>query len=540
MVKMRRIVVLIIAAGCVLWVHAYAADTDAAKAKADRKANRAKAKEAKARDANSPQTMPAKAPKPTPYGFREVNDGSLAGCLELLGQFKKPPEVMFRLYEAAYKALAAKTDATFMDVANDPAVQKICKESGIGVLGGPMLGSVRPDGAAVWVRALRPGKVEVRVTVGGAEKTFGPVEAGAATDLSAVVQVTGLAPSTAYPYRVLVDGKAVTIPQGAAITTAPKSDAPGRVRIAFGSCFHRWGLGNEKQADLIRARKPAALLVIGDIAVQDRNNNFPMHRADYLLRDFRPAWAAMTASIPVYAAWDDHDYFHNDGWGIPKGYTDQDRLGVRDVFTKSWANPSYGFNDARGGVFLRARIGSCDVIMVDERYLRTGDKTSGSLLGPDQMKWLKAQLLDCKGPFIIMSCGTMWSDYISNGKDSWGVWDPQGREDLFSFIEANRIGGVLLISGDRHGARGFTIPRPSGFKFYEFEPGSLGGRSGPEVFAKDSANQLFGIARKYAFGEFTIDATLADPTVEFRLIGDDGTMIHEMKLTRSQLTPVGK
>jgi alkaline phosphatase D len=540
MLRTWRIIVLFIAAAYVLSAHAYAADTDAAKAKADRKANRAKAKEANAKDANSPQTMPAKAPKPTPYGFREVNDGSLAGCLELLGQFKKPPEVMFRLYEAAYKALAAKKDATFMDVANDQDVQKICKENGIGVLGGPMLGSVRPDGAAVWVRALRPGKVELRVTVGGAEKTFGPVEAGAATDLSAVVQVTGLAPSTAYPYRVLVDGKAVTIPQGAAITTAPKSDAPGRVRIAFGSCFHRWGLGNDKQADMVLSRKPAALLVIGDIAVQDRNNDLGMHRADYLLRDFRPAWAAMTASIPVYAAWDDHDYFHNDGWGIPKGYTDQDRLGVRDVFTKSWANPSYGFNDARGGVFLRARIGSCDVIMVDERYFRTGDKTSGSLLGPEQMKWLKAQLLDCKGPFIIMSCGTMWSDYISNGKDSWGVWDPQGREELLSFIEANRIGGVLMISGDRHGARGFRIPRPSGFKFYEFEPASLGGRSGPEVFAKDSANQLFGMARKYAFGEFTIDATVADPTVEFRLIGDDGTIIHEMKLTRSQLTPPGK
>jgi Ni/Co efflux regulator RcnB len=125
MYKMRRIVVLLIAAACVFSAHAYAADTDAAKAKADRKANRAKAKEAKAADANSPQTMPAKAPKPTPYGFREVNDGSLAGCLELLGQFKKPPEVMFRLYEAAYKPLAAKPDATFMDVAGDPDVQRI-------------------------------------------------------------------------------------------------------------------------------------------------------------------------------------------------------------------------------------------------------------------------------------------------------------------------------------------------------------------------------------------------------------------------------
>ncbi len=521
MFKTKWISVGLIAAGCVLSVCAYAADTKPAKAPAGKKNKKIKVAQPGADS-----------------GMRQVGRGLLVDNLELLGQFKKPPEVMFRLYEAAYKALAARKDATFMDVANDPNVQRICKQGGVDHLGGPMLGSVRDDGAAVWVRTLCPAKVEVRVTVGGVEKAFGPVESTAATDLSAVVQVTGLAASTRYPYRVLVDGKAITMPDGAAITTAPSADRPGRVRIAFGSCFHRWGLGNDKQAEAIRSRQPSALLTIGDIAVQDRDNNLGMHRADYLLRDFRPAWATMTASIPVFATWDDHDYFNNDKWGIPKGYTDADRKGVREVFVRSWANPSYGFNDARGGTFLRTRVGSCDVIMVDERYFRTGQE--GSFLGEDQMKWLEAQLLDCKGPFIILSCGTMWSDYISNGKDSWGRWDTQGRELIFSFIEANRIGGVLLISGDRHGARGFCIPRASGFNFHEFEAGSLGGRDGPEIFAKDRSTQFYGIAGRYAFGEFTIDATLADPTVEFRLIGDDGTIIHEMTLARSKLTPPGK
>ena len=152
------------------------------------------------------------------------------------------------------------------------------------------------------------------------------------------------------------------------------------------------------------------------------------------------------------------------------------------------------------------------------------------------MQWLEAQLLACRGPFIILSSGTMWSDYVSKGKDSWGVWDPQGRERIFSLIEKHRIGGVLLISGDRHGARGFRIPRPSGFNFYEFEAASLGGRSGPAVNVPDSP-QFYGIADQYAFGEFTIDATRPDPTVEFRLIGEEGNFIHEMTLTRSQLTP---
>jgi alkaline phosphatase D len=375
----------------------------------------------------------------------------------------------------------------------------------------------------------------VKVTGHGVEKIYGPVSSTLESDLTAVVPVTGLKPNTPYSYGITVNGKPIRIPDSAAIVTAPEATTRGKVRIAFGSCFHRWGLGNKAQADLIRSRNPAAMLLLGDIAVQDRNNHLGLHRADYLMRDLLPAWQNLVATVPVYATWDDHDYFDNDKAGIPTGYTEKDKAAVRDVFQKAWNNPSYGFGDKGGGVFLRTRIGPCDLIMVDNRYFREGKK--GSFLGDEQMKWLEEQLLDCKGPFIIMSCGTMWSDFVSQGKDSWGKNDPMGRERLFELIEKNQIGGVLLISGDRHGARGFRIPRPSGFAFYEFEAGSLGGRTGPPVSMTEWETQFYGIAGRYAFGEFSFDANLPDPEVTFRLIGDDGEVIHELMLKRSQLTP---
>jgi alkaline phosphatase D len=132
----------------------------------------------------------------------------------------------------------------------------------------------------------------------------------------------------------------------------------------------------------------------------------------------------------------------------------------------------------------------------------------------------------------------MWSDYVSNGKDSWGTWDTKAREELFNFIEAENISGVLLVCGDRHGARGFTIPRPSGFAFYEFEAGSLGGVPGPDAMAKDTTNQLFGYhgTDAIAFGEFSFDTTLSDPEVTFRLIHENGVVLYKITLKRSQLT----
>jgi alkaline phosphatase D len=476
-----------------------------------------------------------------PIRLKQVTRGDLVGNMQLLNLGGEQPEGIQRLYEATYKILAASPDSTFADLARHTAVQRLCAEAGVTHFGGPMLGAVRSDGAAVWLRTLRPAKVEVIVTADGQERCFGPVESTYQSDLMAVVPVTGLKPDTRYPYRVLVDGNPIAMAMPAILITAP-APGPAKARIAFGSCFHRWGLANQRQAAMICERQPTALLIYGDIAVQDRDNHLGLHRADYLLRDFQPSWQRIAASVPVYATWDDHDYFNNDKWGIPKKYTEKDRQGVWEVFRHAWNNPSYGFNDDRRGVFLRTRIGPCDVIMVDHRYFRTAPDTDGdeggNFLGPRQMQWLEKQLLDCQGPFIILSCGTMWSDYVSNGKDSWAVYDPKGREQIFSLIEEHRIPGVLLISGDRHGARVFRIPRLSGYSFYEFEPASLGGRGdGPPAADPKWDTQLFGMAGRYAFGEFTFDATLPDPQVMFRLVHDAGDVLYELKLTRSQLTP---
>jgi len=450
----------------------------------------------------------------------------------LLNMWGGQPQSVQRLYQAIDKILSADAKATFSDVSCNDEFQRLCKDSHVSHLGGPMLGCITQHSARVWLRTTRPAAVEVRLAVNGAEKSYGPVRSTVASDLTSVVAVTGLQPGTRYPYRVLVDGKPLAIPEHSAITTVPDNN---KVRIAFGTCPHRWGLGNQKQADTIRNREPAALLLYGDIAVQDKWNHFGKHRADYQLRDFFPAWRSLSAAIPVYATWDDHDYFANDQSGIPSGYTEADRAGVRQVFIQAWNNPSYGFNDARGGVFLRTRIGPCDVIMLDNRYFRTGEKRG--FLGNDQTEWLKKQLVDCEGPFVVLSCGTMWSDYVSNGKDSWGSYDRSGREEIFNLIEERRIPGVLLLSGDRHGACGFRIPRPSGYNLYEFEAASLGGRTGPAAKANGFANRLYAITGRYAFGEFSFDATKIDPSVTFRLIGEDGAVLYALDLKRSQLTP---
>lgn len=475
---------------------------------------------------------------PASLAARPTKKGTLEAAIELLNMWGEKPRDTIDLYSAIYRALATDKDASFKTVSEGETVRALCKEQGVLLFGGPMLGQLKEDGATVWVRTTQPASVEILATVDGKPKRFGPIKSSDESDLTARVVVSGLTPGTTTPYRVLVDGEVVKVPFDSAITTPPKQHTE-KTRIVFGSCQHRWGLGNEKMTKTILTRKPHAMLMVGDMAVQDRRTDLGMHRADYALRDMHPAWQELVSVVPVYASWDDHDYLKNDRWGIPRHGTDEDRRGVRRVFTQAWNNPYYGLGDEGGGIFQHTRIGPCDIIMTDNRYFRMKEGRH-NFLGPEQMEWLKQTLKACKGPFIIMSCGTMWSDYVSNGKDSWGKFDPGGREEIFSLIEKEQIGGVLLISGDRHGARGFRIPRESGFSFYEFEAASLGGRRGPAARRSEWDTQLYGISSKYAFGEFTFDVSKSDPEVTFRLIGQGADTIYEKTLTRSKLTPKGK
>ena len=458
---------------------------------------------------------------------KKSHNSSLEGNLHLLNLCAEKPDYINKIYKSAFTNFETDINYSFSDLSNHEDFRHMCEANGIMHTGGPMLGNVSPRGVDIWVRTLYPTEVEVRVD----GKTYGPISSSVESDLTAVVKVAGLKPDKKYAYEVLVDGKTLKLLSETFFVTPPENE-PAKTRIIFGSCFHRWGLCNRQLSNRIRKREPLALLLNGDIAVQDRNNNIALHRADYLLRDFQTAWQDLSANIPVYVTWDDHDYFDNDLWGTPKEFTKKDKEAVSDIFRTSWNNPPYGSGKNEHGVYFRTRIGPADVIMLDNRYFRE----KGNFLGDEQMEWLKEQLLDCKGPFIILSNGTMFSDYVSK-KDSWGAFDPEGREKIFRLIEENKIGGVLLISGDRHGARGFKIPRPSGFNFYEFEMGSLGGRVGPPPIKAEWNTQLFGVSGEYTFGEFSFDTTLPDPEVTFRAIHESGTIFYETTLTRSHLTP---
>ncbi|MDF7823589.1 alkaline phosphatase D family protein [Pontiellaceae bacterium B12227] len=455
---------------------------------------------------------------PRIVSLKDAHKGTLEIDLRIMNQYNVQPREMQDFYTAGRVALTGSNP--------EAALAGCCRLFNRAILGGPMLGDLTSSGVSVWQHLPEPVSVEVKMApkTGGVFTTFTSEAAR-----FQVVRCEGLLPDTEYCYTV-TDSKGREL-GGGDVMTAPEALSEKPLKIAFGTCFHKVGLYRPELLKLVRERDNRSMLVLGDSAVDGRGNNYGLVNADYLLRNLSRPWQQLAANVPVFAIWDDHDYWGDDSGGTTTRGRSIDPVGLRKSWKTQWNNPERDME--RKGIYFQTQIGPIHYIALDTRSCRIQEARGelNSFLGKEQMDWVKHQLRESTAPYILLSGGTMWSDYISNGKDSWGTWDKEGREEIFQLIDAKKDSQVILLCGDRHGARGFAIPRPGNKKIYEFEVATLGGVPGPGAFGKDKSAQLFGLpSRSWAFGEFSFCEVDGVPKATFRLVNERGEEVETVVL----------
>nr|BCK60954.1 fucoidan sulfatase [Luteolibacter algae] len=457
---------------------------------------------------------------PRIVSLKDAHKGSLEIDLRIMNQYETQPQEVQDFYVACREALTGPDP--------DTALAGVCKKFGRNKVGGPLLGDLTTTSVAVWVNLPEADKIDVEVTpkAGGSAAKYSSKD----TERFHSVLCEGLSPDTHYVYRIS-DSQGRDL-GGGEFATAPEALSEKPFKIAFGTCYHKVGMYRPELMKLIRERNNRSMLVLGDSAVDGRRDDFGLIQSDYLLRNLSPHWQRLAAHVPVSATWDDHDYYGDDTSGtLTNGKKPINVDGLRQAWRKNWNNPERDVE--REGIYFSTRIGPVQHIALDTRSCRVNLERGklNSFLGAEQMTWLKEQIAESTAPFILLSSGTMWTDYISDGKDSWGTWDTEGREEIFQAIDAKADTKVILLSGDRHGARGFAIPRPGGKKIYEFEAATLGGVPGPGPFGEDRSAQLFGLpSNSWAFGEFTFRSSNGAPEATFRLLNERGEELETIPL----------
>jgi len=411
--------------------------------------------------------------------------------------------------------------------------KELAQKHNVELLHGPMLGCVTDNSAKFWVRTANEVPVQVLIrTSGNAKSTISSaiVTTNKANDFTAVIAVSGLKPDTHYYYKLLVDSRIQ--PRQWAFRTFPASGAPSQFWIGFGG-----GAGftpqYERMWDTITSHNLLAFLLLGDNVYIDNPTRQAVQQYCYYRRQSRLEFQDFAASTAIYAIWDDHDFTINDAGGGPEILKPYWKIPVWRTFVNNWVNPYYAGGEEQPGCWFDFSIGDVDFFMLDGRYYRTKSKvTNPSMLGDAQKVWLLKKLKSSKATFKVLASPVPWSYGAKPGsRDPWQGYKTE-REQIFSFLESNKIDGVILLSADRHRSDIWKIERPEGYPLYEFESSKLTNIHTHKVMP----GSLFGYNKKCSFGMLQFDTSIPDPQVTYKIISIDNEPIYTFSLKKSQLT----
>lgn len=426
--------------------------------------------------------------------------------------------------------------------------KELAKKHAVELLHGPVVGCVTDSSAKFWVRTNN--EVDVQVLVRESEKMDSVIKSAAIRtdknkDFTAVVGVDGLKPNTQYYYELMVNGAPGSIRR--TFSTFPALGTKTKFQVGFGG-----GAGytpqHERMWSTIVSHHPVAFLFLGDNVYIDHPEQSEVQQYCYYRRRSCPEFRNFAGNTAIYAIWDDHDFGTNDCIGGADIDKPQWKRQVWNVFCNNWNNPSYGGSKSQPGCWFDFSIGDVDFFMLDGRYYRTDpQKDNPSMLGPVQKKWLLEKLKASKATFKVLASPVPWAfgtkpsiqttrrGKVQGGLDTWEGFKKE-REEIFSFLEENKIEGVILLSADRHRSDARKIERPNGYTLYEFESSKL-----TNIHTHDRVpGELFGYNENCSFGLLSFDTTISDPKLIYQIINIDNEVIHTLSLKKSQLTHKNK
>jgi len=426
-------------------------------------------------------------------------------------------------------------------IPGQPAAGAIRLVSGLsgGISIGPLVGAPTDGAVRLWARGNRPGTLRVQYRATGTPAwTTATAEVGfnSAADNTAVLTLTGLAPATSYDFRLAVDCVVDPLSKGT-FRTVPAPSTTGRVRLAFGADLTGTpftGLAN------VAAKNPDLMLFGGDNVYADADPAATTTAGYY--GKYRNQWGEayfrkLTAKVPSLMMWDDHE-ITNDWSGGQTGLYLQARPAF-DAYQGSHNPPPR----TAGNTYFSLRAGPADIYVLDTRSHRSpnsaADNASKTMLGATQKADLKAWLSASTAPFKFIVSSVPFNDFGGTGNDSWRGFTTE-RGELFRYIRDNRIGGVVLASGDQHWSGAFRNTSFPPYQFHEFMPSPLWAFFLPPPTTTDP-QILFKVGNRKVYAIFDIDAIATPPrlTVEY-FDTTTNESLYRTSLTPDQISPTDK
>ncbi len=238
-----------------------------------------------------------------------------------------------------------------------------------------------------------------------------------------------------------------------------------------------------------------------------------------------------------YAIWDDHDFGPND---CDASYILANES--RSAFKRFWVNPSYG--NGQKGTYTKITNADADFFLLDDRTWRSNDNMADSINGEpnmakrmygyEQMEWLKNQLLGSNANFKFIVTGSQ----ILNPFSPYDCFRkfPAEYNELMSFLNIEKINGVMFLTGDRHHTEVIKKERDNLYPLYDITVSPL--TSGTHKFSgleKNNAARILGIDEKQNFAKVTITGPVNNRKLSFNFIGANGEQLANWSVMANDL-----
>jgi alkaline phosphatase D len=418
------------------------------------------------------------------------------------------------------------------------------------IVAGPMPGHSTMRQVKVWVQTDEPALVQLRYRADDGEdwRTSAPEATDSEKANTATLLATGLEPGLRYEYEVLIDDVVQPAEHAQRFVTQPlwqwREDPPD-FRFALGSCayinqpvYDRPGEpygGDYRIFDAIADAEPAFMLWLGDNVYYreaDWNSKSGMY-ARFSHTRGHEALSRLVTGAHHYATWDDHDYGPNNS---DRGYAM--REAALEVFNAFWANPDFSAAGT-GGVTNYFEWHDVGFFLLDNRYFRqanyrvSGDRT---ILGEDQVEWLIDALKTSNASFKFVVMGGQLLNSAESGENYINL-APGERRELLDRIEAERIPGVVFLTGDRHHSVLLKMDRYRTYPLHEWTVSPLTAGShnpGDEAMQYDVEGSLY---TERNFGMIEVTGPRNERVATLILHNSDGEEVWRDEIRQQDLQP---
>lgn len=234
--------------------------------------------------------------------------------------------------------------------------------------------------------------------------------------------------------------------------------------VHLGDYIYEYGPGTYGDTTLQRQHVPNREI----LSLDDYRMRYAQYRED-------PALQLVHQQHPFIHIWDDHEIVNNAyQTGAQNHQPDEGDYILRADIAKQvyheWLPTDLDKNDNLYRTFSSGNF--ADLIMLDGRIagrsqqLDAGGKESAShsMLGSEQLQWLKQNLKESKARWKIIGNQVIFSPTnmarISQREYNMDAWDGYSaeRDNIIQFLDGEDISNVVILTGDTHMSWAFEVP----------------------------------------------------------------------------------